>query len=295
MRSFLGQEDLDLEAKLSTELPGILNSAIRHLQRLLKRGYFIQPESGKVVAQRMKALSSPISEFIKLLPPSPFGTKGVIWGKWKLYCEGDNGRRKVGTQEELWANLESAGYTCDFEAADILAKIRRDGSQQKRDLRDCARKFHDDATLLDTKLAEMVKSGLLEARTKVAANGQPVKVYSLNSPQFQVDEIPASTLPTSDNEGGQCANGGDGDKKNSKSAAEGLSENPDVECCYALTHMTHQAAQTVAKYLHYVPGKRRWVAMMTEAEARAVEKHLGCALTKVPPIPNFAGRVKCQP
>ena len=205
-KSFYGKEDLDLEAKLSNELSGILNLAIQHLKKLLERGQFIQPVSGRELSQRMTALSSPVGEFVKYIPPSPYATRNVIWNYWTKYCEGN--KLRTGRQEELWNNLESVGYTCDFDAANILAKIRRDGSSTARELRECSKKLHD-AEVRDAKLDEMVKSGLLMKKIEIAANNLPIEVYSMKSPQFQVDEIPASPLTLENTE--KYADGGDWD------------------------------------------------------------------------------------
>ena len=104
--SFYGAEDIELENKLSEELPGILCLAIQHLQNLLERGRFIQPETGKGLAERMTALSSPVGEFAKQLQPGM--TKDEIWGQWLVLCDLEG--RKTGRREELWNNLETAGY-----------------------------------------------------------------------------------------------------------------------------------------------------------------------------------------
>ena len=222
-KSFFGQEDINLEAKLSSELPGILTSAIKNLQMLLKREKFIQPESGQRLLQRMTALSSPVGEFIKTIPPSPYATRARIWDKWKQYCEA-NERRNIGSQDELWSNLESAGYICDFDAANIVAKIRQNGSATAWRLRECAAKFHQ-AEMLNDKLRTMVKAGYLRVRNEVAGNNQVVEFYSLNSPQLLVDEIPASS-PTQENTE-KYADGGDRDGIIGKSVATESSQNLD--------------------------------------------------------------------
>lgn len=45
--SFLGKEDLNLTEKLASERSGILNRAIKGLNRLQARGGFLQPEASK--------------------------------------------------------------------------------------------------------------------------------------------------------------------------------------------------------------------------------------------------------
>ena len=110
-KTFYGREDIELENKLSRELSGILRLAVQHLQNLLDRGRFIQPETGIASAKRMAALSSPVSEFIHKL--RPYMTKVEIWGKWEAFCDTE-GQRQYGTKEALWNNLESAGWKRQF-------------------------------------------------------------------------------------------------------------------------------------------------------------------------------------
>jgi len=178
-KSFLGTEDLELTDKLSSELPGICRLAIRHLKNLLKRGYFIQPESGKGLSLRMASLSSPVSEFMRELRPSM--TTEQIWEHWKGFCVRE-GRLSLGTKNALFNNLESAGYNSDLDAADILAKIRKlDGEASVRQLQQGIRKFRDedDADRLRQKLREMVNAGLVESESKPAKNGRMVEYFCI--------------------------------------------------------------------------------------------------------------------
>ena len=177
-KSFYGNEDVELEGKLSSELSGIFRFAIKHLQDLLKRGDFIQPESGKGLAERMTALSSPVGEFAKQL--RQLMTKDAIWDEWMAFCLRE--AMPPGRQNVLWRDLEAAGYNCDFDAADILAKIRqRGGEATVQDFRNGIARFHTEGgtALLKRKLVGMVKAGLLSVREAKAGNGQPVEYYSI--------------------------------------------------------------------------------------------------------------------
>ena len=178
-KSFFGQEDLELEGKLLAELPGIFNSAIRHLNNLLDRGHFIQPETGKVLAERMKGISSPLNEFVKQL--KPYAHPDDIWKEWVLFCKDEE--EPFGKKKDLWTAIEKAGYDYDPDAAKIFGKIRDLGGEATaRQLRDCARKFKKDPALLDQKLQSMVKLGLLDVRDHTAENNLKVKVYSIKPP-----------------------------------------------------------------------------------------------------------------
>ena len=103
--SFYNREDKYLEKKLLTELPGILNSAIRHLRVLLTRK-FIQPKTGKLLSDQMMGLCSPVFAFAQEL--KPYMHPDIIWEKWCEHCkdEGD----PPGKQKDLWKELEAAGY-----------------------------------------------------------------------------------------------------------------------------------------------------------------------------------------
>lgn len=62
--SFLGKEEMGLESKLLAELPGIFQWAVDGWDALQKRGHFVQPESGKELAEEMGALAAPLRSFI---------------------------------------------------------------------------------------------------------------------------------------------------------------------------------------------------------------------------------------
>lgn len=63
-RSFLGQEDHELEQQLLKELPGILAYFIAGLRNLVDRGKFLQPESGNEIVREMMIGSNPVRAFI---------------------------------------------------------------------------------------------------------------------------------------------------------------------------------------------------------------------------------------
>ena len=62
--SFLGREDHGLEARLMTELPGILNWSLDGLVRLRARGRFVQPQSSADAMLEMEHLGSPVKAFL---------------------------------------------------------------------------------------------------------------------------------------------------------------------------------------------------------------------------------------
>jgi putative DNA primase/helicase len=63
-RSHFGAEDLELESRFIPELPGIMRWALDGLDRLLARGAFIQPASGRELVEQMSELGSPVKSFL---------------------------------------------------------------------------------------------------------------------------------------------------------------------------------------------------------------------------------------
>ena len=63
--SWFGREDPNLTEKLLAERPGIFNMALDALDRLRERGKFLQPESGREMAESLGDLSSDVALFVK--------------------------------------------------------------------------------------------------------------------------------------------------------------------------------------------------------------------------------------
>lgn len=64
-RSFEGQEDIGLEAKLRAELPAILQWAIAGWRSLAKRGRLLQAKSGQASLEQWRDMSSPVGAFVR--------------------------------------------------------------------------------------------------------------------------------------------------------------------------------------------------------------------------------------
>ncbi|MDA0659359.1 MAG: phage/plasmid primase, P4 family [Planctomycetota bacterium] len=62
--SYLGHEDIDLSEKIRSESPGILNWALKGLERLFRNGRFTEPQSSKLDVQEMQILANPVREFV---------------------------------------------------------------------------------------------------------------------------------------------------------------------------------------------------------------------------------------
>jgi putative DNA primase/helicase len=109
-RSFTGREDRTLGDRISKEMPGILNWSITGLQRLRKRGYFLQPESGRELLDDLADLSSPVSAFLEdacVLGPEYSVAAGDLFAAWRSWCD-DHGRDHPGTVATFGRDLRAA-------------------------------------------------------------------------------------------------------------------------------------------------------------------------------------------
>ena len=64
-RSFLGQEDLELEGRLMRELPGILNWSLAGLERISKAGMFTQSAASQELRDEVDRDSSPVKAWVE--------------------------------------------------------------------------------------------------------------------------------------------------------------------------------------------------------------------------------------
>lgn len=114
-RSWYGNEDTGLTARLLTELPGILLWAVEGWRRLRERGHFVQPESGRKLISDMEDLSSPIGAFIReCCDVGPHCEVKVqdLFDSWKGWCE-EKGRKDHGTEQTFGRDLRAALPTLD--------------------------------------------------------------------------------------------------------------------------------------------------------------------------------------
>jgi putative DNA primase/helicase len=109
VNSFYGREDPALTARLLTELSGILNWALVGYRRLRKRGYFIQPASGREAIADLETLASPIKAFINddcMVAPGQTVPVELLYQAWRLWC--DKVGRKPGTKQIFGRDLRAA-------------------------------------------------------------------------------------------------------------------------------------------------------------------------------------------
>jgi putative DNA primase/helicase len=88
--TFLGREDLDLFTRISDELPGIFNWALRGLARLDSQRRFTVPRISLEAEREMVRLTSPISAFVEdmcTLDPDAVCEKEALWSEWRVWAQ----------------------------------------------------------------------------------------------------------------------------------------------------------------------------------------------------------------
>jgi len=108
--SFLGREDHGLESRLLAELPGVLRWALDGLERLRERGHLVQPESGNDLVGALKAMNSPIGEFIEdclMVYPDAWEEKAKVFQAWRDWCS-EHGRSHAGNDATFAKQLRAS-------------------------------------------------------------------------------------------------------------------------------------------------------------------------------------------
>jgi putative DNA primase/helicase len=104
-RSFVGQEDVGLGARLTAELPAILNWSLAGLDRLNARGRFDIPESARSIFDQMVP---PIARFVdercKLYPDATV-TEKELFADWRTWCQEEG--HQAGSKQHMLAELTS--------------------------------------------------------------------------------------------------------------------------------------------------------------------------------------------
>jgi putative DNA primase/helicase len=99
-RSWLGNEDRDLEPDLDRELTGILNWALDGLERLTRQGRFTQPGSTEDTLRALQELASPVAAFVReecVVAANKAVRVDVLYREWCVWAE-LNGHGKSTTQ-----------------------------------------------------------------------------------------------------------------------------------------------------------------------------------------------------
>jgi putative DNA primase/helicase len=109
-KSWLGQEDTSLSARLRGELPGILLWALQGLTRLQARGKFIQPSSSAQTIAELEAMTSPIKAFVAEkceFKPQAMVSVAALFEAWRCWCI-STGYPHAGNIQSFGKNLRAA-------------------------------------------------------------------------------------------------------------------------------------------------------------------------------------------
>ena len=109
-KSWLGQEDISLLARLKPDLPGILLWALQGLARLEERGYFLQPSSSSQTVEELEAMTSPIKAFISercVVSPNVRIAVTDLFEAWRDWCT-CTGYQYPGNAQSFGKNLRAA-------------------------------------------------------------------------------------------------------------------------------------------------------------------------------------------
>jgi putative DNA primase/helicase len=127
-KSFFGQEDHDLSAKLMTGLPGILLWAIEGWRRLRDRGRFIQPQAALEMVEELEDLTSPIAEFVRDCCKLEEGAETVrhdVYVRYLEWCK-ENGKTHPDEANVFGRNLRAAVPNLrDSQPRDSEKRVRK--------------------------------------------------------------------------------------------------------------------------------------------------------------------------
>ncbi len=109
-RSFVENEDHQLEDVLKREMPAILNWALDGLDDLGRRGRLVTPQSARELVQELEDLSSPVSAFVRdrcVLGHDQEIPCEKLYNAWRRWCA-DEGRTHPGNAATFGKSLTAA-------------------------------------------------------------------------------------------------------------------------------------------------------------------------------------------
>lgn len=108
--TFIGNEDIELETKLTPEIPHILRWSIDGWARLAERKRFLQPANGQQAVDDFLHLSSPIQHFLSEgadIEPSYSTDTRALYNAYRTWCQ-YQGRENIGDMSNFIRNLKAA-------------------------------------------------------------------------------------------------------------------------------------------------------------------------------------------
>lgn len=109
-KSYLGNEDLTLEARLVAEVPQIAAWALRGLARLRQRRRFVESRAAAELREELSDLASPISSFLRdwcRVDPTAEAECAELFAAWCAWCD-EQGNRSPGTVQTFGRDLRAA-------------------------------------------------------------------------------------------------------------------------------------------------------------------------------------------
>lgn len=108
--SWYGREDTRLTDRLVRELPGILLWSIEGWRRLNERGHFLQPDTGREMAEELEDLSSPIKVFVReRCEVGAFEEAAdVLFDAWRDWCRAAGREHSHGSAAIFGRDLRAA-------------------------------------------------------------------------------------------------------------------------------------------------------------------------------------------
>jgi putative DNA primase/helicase len=108
-KSWLGKEDRTLEPEMRSELPGILNWALKGLERLEENGEFTRPAGADDAYRALVDLASPVQAFIRdccMVAPDLQVSVTDFYQAWKRWAEDSGHARR--SKQTLGRDLRAA-------------------------------------------------------------------------------------------------------------------------------------------------------------------------------------------
>lgn len=106
-KTFLGNEDVSLTARLLRELPSITLWALSGLKRMRERGYLMPPKRSAELIEDMRRITSPVNTFVSdmcVIAPGAMVPIDELFNAWKEWCDSE-GREHYGTKNTFGRQL----------------------------------------------------------------------------------------------------------------------------------------------------------------------------------------------
>jgi putative DNA primase/helicase len=107
--SFLGREDIALEARVLAGLAAVFWWAVAGYRRLTARGRFIGTQAGQDAIDQLTDLASPVGAFVRewcVVKPGQQVARAELYDAWRAWCDGE-GRQHTGDTAAFGRDLRA--------------------------------------------------------------------------------------------------------------------------------------------------------------------------------------------